>query len=175
MAYPWSAGDTLNAADLNDYAGLVFIKSQTVGAGVSNVSVTGIDGFDAYQIVFDRIDCTVNTLLCVDDITSLTASAWQYTTLRWDGSATPTLYAATGAANAQFGLVDTNKTAATLTVYNLNGSGRTRFHAMSQFFDGVVLSGGSYDADTTSTSLTFSPASGTFSGGNIIVYGYNAG
>jgi len=171
--YPFVAGATLTADQLNSYPGLIFVKSQAVGSGVSSVSVSGIDGFDAYQIVFDRIDSSVNTLLVVDDATSLTGSNWQYTTLRWDGSATPTLYANTSAANAEFGLIDTNKSAATLTVYNLNGTGRTRFHAMSQFFDGVVLSGGSYDADTTSTSLTFSPGSGTFSGGNIIVYGYN--
>ncbi len=175
MPYPWSGGEILNASDLNSYAGLVFVKSVSVGSSVSSVSVSGIDGFYAYQIVFDRIDTTINTLMRVDDNTSLTASEWQYTTLRWDGSATPTLYAATNAANAKFGLIDTNRSAATLTVYNLNGAGRTRFHAMSQFFDGVVLSGGSYDADTTSTSLTFSPDSGTFGGGQIIVYGMNPG
>jgi len=175
MAYPWNAGDTLNAADLNDYAGLVFIKSVAVGAGVSSVGVSGLTGFNVYQFVFDRVDVSNNALLIVDDSTSLTGSNWETTVLFYNQSATPTVYTQTNSADAYFALADTNRSAATLTVYNLNQTGRTRFTAISNYFYGFAHGGGIYDADTTSTTLTFKPSSGTLSGGNILCYGYNAG
>jgi hypothetical protein len=54
MPYPFTNGDVLTAADLNQSSGLVFIKSQTVGSGVSSVTVTGAfsSTFDAYRIIY---------------------------------------------------------------------------------------------------------------------------
>jgi hypothetical protein len=34
MTYPWSSGEVLTAADLNAYAGLILVKTQTIGTRV---------------------------------------------------------------------------------------------------------------------------------------------
>ena len=53
MAFPYSSGDVLTAADLNASSGLVFIKSQTIGSGVSSVTVTNVfsSTFENYKVV----------------------------------------------------------------------------------------------------------------------------
>jgi hypothetical protein len=175
MGFPYSSGDVLTAADLNQSSGLVLVKTQTVGTSVPTVTITGITGFDVYQFVFDSIDASSGVLIIIDDFTNLTSSLWNATTLLWSGSGTPTVYTNTNSADAFFGLVDTKKSASTLTVYNPNQAGRTRFHAMSQYSSGIVISGGYYNADTTTDTLTFKTSSGTFTGGKILVYGMNWG
>jgi hypothetical protein len=49
MTYPWSSGEVLTAADLNAYAGLILVKTQTIGTAVSSVTVT-----DAFSSTFDN-------------------------------------------------------------------------------------------------------------------------
>ena len=175
MGFPYQTNDVLTAADLNQSSGLVLVKTQTVGSAVSTVTLTGLTGFNVYQFVFERIDPTVGVLMLIDDFTNFTSSLWNATTLLWNSSATPALYTNTNSPDAYFGLFDTNRSAITLTVYNLNQAGRTRFHAMSQHSNGIAIGGGMYNADTTSTTLTFKTSAGTMTGGTIRVYGYNDG
>jgi hypothetical protein len=61
MTYPWSSGEVLTAADLNAYAGLILVKTQTIGTAVSSVTVS-----DAFSSTFD------NYLVAVDGVTSST-------------------------------------------------------------------------------------------------------
>ena len=49
MAFPYSSGDVLTAADLNQSSGLVLVKTQTIGSGVSSVTVS-----DAFSSTFDH-------------------------------------------------------------------------------------------------------------------------
>ena len=55
MGFPYSPGDVLTAADLNESSGLVLVKTQTVGSGVSSVTVTG-----AFSATFDNYLITDN-------------------------------------------------------------------------------------------------------------------
>ena len=174
MAFPWNAGDTLNAADLNDYAGLVYMKTVTVGSAVTSVGVTGLTGFDAYQFVFDKIDPTTGVLIVVDDFVTLTSALWRTTTTLFNQSGTPAVYTKFNAADGFVGLMDTSTSACTMTVHQLNDAGsNTRFYAMSQYSDGFSIGGGRYAANAAATTLTFKCSSGTMTGGNIHIYGLN--
>ncbi len=55
MSYPvFATGDVLNASDMNA-VGLWLVKSQTIGTGVSSVTVTG-----AFSANYDRYKITVS-------------------------------------------------------------------------------------------------------------------
>ena len=49
MAFPYSSGDVLTAADLNASSGLVLVKTQTIGTSVTSVTVS-----DAFSSTFDN-------------------------------------------------------------------------------------------------------------------------
>jgi hypothetical protein len=57
MTYPWAAGEVLTAADLNAYAGLVYVTGGTV-SGTTTLSVNNCftSQFDNYRIVFSRME-----------------------------------------------------------------------------------------------------------------------
>jgi hypothetical protein len=58
MTYPWASGEVLTAADLNAYAGLILVKTQTIGTAVSSVTVTGAfsSTFQNYRHAHGRHD-----------------------------------------------------------------------------------------------------------------------
>jgi hypothetical protein len=175
MGFPYSSGDVLSASDLNQSSGLVLVKTQTVGSGVSSVTVTGVTGFDNYLFIFDRIDPSAGALLLIDSPDLTSATGWKSTTLLWQGSATATVYNLTGNTECYFALVDTDKSALRLIVYNPNNSGRTRFESQGVYSAYPFISGGQYDADTTTDTFIFRPSTGTLTGGTIRVYGFNDG
>ena len=155
--------------------GLTLVKTQTVGSGVSSVTVTGITGFVNYLFMFDRVDPSSNSLLFIDSPDLTSATGWKSTTLLWQGVATPTVYNLTGNTECYCGLLDTNGSALRLTVWNPNNTGRTRFNSEGMYSTYPFISGGQYDLDTTADSFTFRPSTGTLTGGTIRVYGFNNG
>jgi hypothetical protein len=175
MGFPYSSGDVLTAADLNQSSGLVLVKTQTVGSGVSSVTVTGITGFNNYLFIFDQIDPSGGALLTIDSADLTSATGWKSTTLLWQGVATATVYNLAGNPVAYLGLMDTNKSALRVIVYNPNNTGRTRFESQGVYSTYPFISGGQYDLDTTTDQFTFAPSSGTLTGGTIRVYGFNDG
>jgi hypothetical protein len=50
MTYPWSSGEVLTAADLNAYAGLILVKTQTIGTAVSSVTLSNVFSCDVRQL-----------------------------------------------------------------------------------------------------------------------------
>jgi len=180
MTYPWAAGEVLTAADLNNYAGLVFIKSQTVGSGVSSVTVTDVfsSTFDNYKIIY-RITTSVNVNmgLTIDGVTSATGydSKAFYSTVFAAGGFTAALNAA--GAFWTVGWSNAGEPAnASIEIYQPYQNSRVRFSSQfSSYVAGVSNGATVATGGTQSTDFTLAPASGTFTGGTIRVYGYNNG
>ncbi len=183
MAYPWNAGDTLNAADLNNYAGLVFISSTTIGAGVSSVSVTGAFSTDHtnYRILITTwTSGNVALRLSLSGATGATdyGSETQYFTVYASGG-----WANDSAQSADSWLVGYSTSAVStahngvaIDIFRPRIAGRQRFVSTFASYKAGIAGGQTGSSSSNgSTGFTFKPDSGTLGGGNIEVYGYNDG
>ena len=179
----YTAGEVLTASSLNSNltaaGGLQFIKSQTIGSGVSTVTVTGAFSttYDNYKIIVSGgVASTSNTL---DMILGSTTSGY---------GRLQNLFSY----NANTSLIDNdNFTSAIVpvaggTVNGLSGSVEVfqPFAAKATSFYGtfqMLLAGVTYGVrqvtgallNTTSyTAFTLTTSTGTITGGTISVYGY---
>jgi hypothetical protein len=189
MAFPYSSGDVLTAADLNASSGLVLVKSQTIGSGVSSVTVSNVfsSTFDNYRVT---VTGTTNSV------------AYAQFELRLASSGTPSstsydsrlLYSAFGGSTPAATFVN-NSTAGFLwwggpketTSGFANGHGVIDlflpFAAVQTF--GVSAMYGTSSAGGNSSGVhkvaasydgfVVKPEIGTWTGGTIRVYGYNNG
>jgi hypothetical protein len=180
MATPpdFSVGQVLTAANMNA-VGLWLVKTQTVGSGVSSVTVTGAFSadYDNYKIIY----------------TGYTGSASPVEPLKLRLGATATGYYGNAAlfeytSTALVGVNDNNQTffryvggsstAGSVTDIDLHApflASRTYIRAnnvnYSTFANGTY--GGFLDNSTSYTDFTITAfTTGTFSGGTIRVYGY---
>lgn len=181
MTYPvFATGDVLPASDMNAI-GLWLVKSQTIGSGVSSVTVTSCfnANYDNYLISFSNMTASAAGVLygklCVGSTPQ---------TNGWYGN---TFYIANGAAgglsnatisNASFfelgSITPTSgfKNAGTCNLQApfLTTQSRSQYSNADDYyfrFSGVQLSNTtSYDG------LQISPSAGTITGGTIRVYGY---
>jgi hypothetical protein len=174
MAYPvFANGDVLNASDMNA-VGSWFVKSQTIGSGVSSVTVSDAfnTNFNAYKII----------------ITGGVASGTVDLRLTLGASATTYAYGIiynTTATAAPAGL-----SSASTTSFPYAGSGTTNFlnldcelinpfaaqyTIMNGFYNNGTSLGtinGVHATATSYTAFTLTPSAGTLTGGTINVYGY---
>ena len=189
-----SAGDSLNSPShsaqhttvndtveaLQQYAGLVLVKTQTIGSAVSSVTVTGAfsSTFDNYQVICAGVSSSSSVANCLVTVGSKTSGYY--------GAGTRTVYnsASVSVMNRSNGsdwyageFANSRAGHRTLTFCNPNTTGfPVSFQAQgvgggySTFFMG---DGGS--ATTNYTSFTLAPSTGTITGGTIRVYGYNNG
>jgi len=165
-----------------DYAGmgLVLVKSQTIGSGVSSVTVTDAfsSTFDNYKIVY-RVTTSVNVNmeLTIDGETSATGydSKAFYSAIYTASGFTASLNAA--AASWNVGWSNAGAPAnASIEIYQPYQNSRVRFSSQfSSYVAGVSNGATVATSGTQSTDFTLAPASGTFTGGTIRVYGYNDG
>lgn len=171
-----TVNDTVEA--LQNYAGLVFVKSVTVGSGVSSVTVSNAFNatFDNYRIVYTGIDCSAGD-----------------TALRLQLGASSTSYygclvVAKYTTGAQTVLTRNNSTHAWIGVSSQNNDMMSMFDINQPFLAGIThmqgvgfgytssyFFGMEHSAFTSYSDFTLSPNSGTMSGGTIRVYGYNNG
>jgi hypothetical protein len=178
MPYPYSGGEILNAADLNTFPGLVFIKSQTIGSSVSSVTLSSVfsSSFENYKVVTAGISGSTAATLQL----AFGGSTNHYGTLNWsfytgspatgqisvnNGSAIPVNYVVSAPANngAEFHINRPNVSSYT----EVSGTG---------FGAGYAHTNGGTDFTVRShTDLTLSISAGTMSGGTVRVYGYNNG
>jgi len=181
MTYPWAAGETLTATDLNNYAGLIFIKSQTVTAGVSSVTVT-----DAFSSTFDNYRITLtggassadgNVQMQLGSTTTgyyakLAYLPWGSTTWAFTTDSNAALWTAPGVSR-------TTGLQAAVDLYQPYAAARTVYESryVGPKTNSVFgTSGGFENSATQHTSFTFSLSTGTFSFSPVIrVYGYNNG
>lgn len=170
----FSVGQTLTSAAMNS-VGLWLVKSQTVGTGVSSVTVTGAFSadYDNYRIVWSGTTCSVGDFGVFMKIGSAAANYYGNMTYYKIGVGQGFLPTNNGASGyyctIQGANADTNLVMDIQNPYNAvrttsSGSG---FGWLSQFtFSGLLADAGSH------TSFNFTLGSGTMTGGTIRVYGY---
>lgn len=176
MAVPpdFVSGQVLTAAQMNKI-GLWFIKSQTIGTGVSTVTVS--DAFSA--------DYTHYKIILMGGVASTDI------TLRMTLGATATGYYY-GGTGSSFAGVAQNSSAANVAYWVVGAGNTTMLGTNIELFNpqiadetaitfdylvgnttGAYIRGGGFLNNTTQyTAFTIVPSTGTFTGGTIFVYGY---
>lgn len=176
MTYPWAAGETLTAADLNAYAGLVFVKSQTIGSSVASVTLSDVfsSDFQNYKVVTTGISNSTTATLQV----AFGGSTNHYATLAWNlyngtngridvlnGSNIPVNYIVSSPADNGSDFTVTRPNVSSYTQVTGTGIGA----GYTNWFGGTDFTVRSH------TDLTLSISAGTMTGGTVRVYGYNNG
>jgi len=179
MAFPYSSGDVLTAADLNASSGLVLVKTQTIGSGVASVTVTDAFSatFDNYRIVVTNNFGSVNQGLCL---------RFGSTSSGYYGNMTYVLYNASTYSfvpminiNRLFlGFTSVTGSPGTTSSFDCHSpylSTNTTIHG-TWFGRQYMGNFGGQDTTTNSyTSFQIFNETGTLTGGTIRVYGYNNG
>ena len=175
----FTANSVLTAADTNTYlanSGLVYVKSQTVGTGVSSVTVTSAFSadFDTYKILYTGgVGNSANAIT----LKMGTTAANYYNQL---------IYAAYSGATVLGNVPDNNN-----TIWSFIGTSSTSFarleveitnpfSALRTTIKGSYVDtansgsfGGFLNNTTSYTDFTFAPqGAGTLTGGTVTVYGY---
>ena len=179
MGFPYSSGDVLSASDLNASSGLVLVKTQTIGSGVSSVTVTGAFSatFDNYRIMINVDNSVTAGMLMTLNNHASGNYYYSKTETSWAG----VINCFGGAAQNDFAIGSTrsgNGTAIAVQVMNPNRSEITAYSSESVYFLTTGYSEriqGWHNSLSQATSVTVFPSSGTISGGTIRVYGYNNG
>jgi hypothetical protein len=169
----FSPGEVLTAAAM-DSIGLWLVKTQTVGAGVASVTVSDVFSadYDAYRIIYTGGTATAQTNITFK---------FNGSPLGWFGnivfanfaSGTPQSIGASNLDNATYiGAAPGSCPRVVVDVQN-------PFLSQPSFVTaGYVDSGNAgasnyfHSASTSYTGFILTPASGTFTGGTIRVYGY---
>ena len=181
MGFPYSSGDVLTASDLNASSGLVLVKTQTVGSGVSSVTVSNAfsSTFDNYKIIMSGVDTTVANYSVEFNFDGSTSG---YYWAGWYRNYLNTAGGFLGQHNTTHFPVGytstTDTTIAEFTVFDPYSSvRRARVSVMPGAGNDFVISIGGEHAGVDSYSgfriALSSP--GTMTGGTIRVYGYNNG
>jgi hypothetical protein len=159
-----------------DSIGLWLVKTQTIGTGVSSVTVTDAfsANYDAYKIVISGgVGSAVALLSCQLGATT-TGYYWGHTHRTYAGVSS----GANGSNAANFGRVGLSTTDILTGDFDLVNPFLAKNTVIHYSFvdartTGEAGAGGGYLANTTSyTDFTIAPASGTLTGGTIRVYGY---
>ena len=179
MTFPvFTAGEVYRAADANAI-GLWLVKTQTVGTGVSSVTVTGAFSadYDNYKITYTGGVSSVAS----DMYLSLGASSTGYyggLIYNRPNNANPAGIANNNGAYWQYGagLNTANGITSSFELYQPFLTRRTTLYSQAmQISDASSAFGtfaGFHDSATSFTSFTFTPSGGTITGGTIRVYGY---
>ena len=173
----FTTGEVLTAADTNTYlanSGLVFVKSQTIGAGVASQSVTGAfsSTFDNYLIQVNGGVASSSIELAMTLGATVTGYYYQYIYTTWN----TTVAADAGTNNAKFpycGFGSSTELNMSLTILSPNLAKVTRVQSAGGLltsYTGQML--GMLNNTTQYTDFAIQPASGTMTGGTITVYGY---
>jgi hypothetical protein len=182
MTYPnFNVGETLRAADMNAVSGWL-VKTQTVGAGVSSVTVNNCFNadYENYKIIYSGGQSSASVNLALQLTVGGTASTTGYYGVLVWGNLTNAVVAAAvdnnaGAFNFAGGAAGANDGAVSMDVDLLNPfqTKRSRLHHAMVLYSTVY---GSYsaihDLGNSYDGIRISVGAGTFSGGTIRVYGY---
>jgi len=174
MSFPvFASGDVLNASDMNA-VGLWLVKTQTVGTGVSSVTVTGAFSadYDNYLIAVSGGTASGNTTLSFRCGTQ--ASGYRYSYLYTSLTSSPQAVGTTTGTQIEYvGFVNTTGTNGMIEVSGPFLSGPTMITgdggSIGNFAGRVT---GLEPSNTSFTSFTILPTTGTFTGCTIAVYGY---
>ncbi len=166
--------DTVEA--LQEHAGLVLVKTQTISNGAGSVTVTDAfpSTFNEFQIVGDIVLQTNSTTVFLQ-LSGITGNDY-------DG----TVYFNTfGGVSAESFQANNNLTYWDIGHWRYGGSmfiGNPNFGRFKTYNFGIVSDvtymrrgGGRCQSNTTATGFTLTPATGLFGSGTIRIYGYNKG
>jgi hypothetical protein len=180
MTFPvFSVGEVLRAQDMNA-VGLWLVKSQTVGTGVSSVTVTGAFSSDYtnYRIIIDSVaggsgsmSMQLNGATGSTYLMGGTFFTFGSATVNGYGPAANTRWIDAFAleSNTSNGVMDifapnlARRTAATANSIKSGAGGATEAHYFMNFLE---------TSTAQHTGFTLTPVSGTMTGGTIRVYGY---
>lgn len=173
MTYPvFTNGTELPASDLNAI-GLWLVKSQTIGSGVTSVTVTGAFSadFDRYRITIDGTIASAGGDLRFQ-LGSTTAAYYGIYNYQAP-SGTSAVYYQNNTANAYIGGIDAyGDQTITFDISNPQKATRTTFTGQA-FGNNYYFNFGNQLADTTQyTAFTVYTGGPTLTGGTIRVYGY---
>lgn len=173
MTYPvFASGDVLNASDMNA-VGLWLVKTQTIGSGVSSVTVTGAFSaeYDNYKITVSGGSASTSTNLALQlgsktsgYRTGLLYHSWANTSLAV-GSTTGSsmVYAGNALTNGLYANIDVNSPFLSTNTFVSGQWNSPNDAGVSQM----------QTNDTTSyTAFTLLISGATITGGTIRVYGY---
>ena len=174
MTFPsFNVGETLRAADMNS-VGLWLVKTQTVGSGVSSVTVTGAfsSDYDNYRIEVSGVVCSTTGVFASIQIGGQTTN--YYGSAYYDsyaGSSTGTVRTNNGSF-LYVGTHDSNNMSMSFDIMAPNLAKITNIHG--NYYGGNFSGwfGGTHAVATAYTSITLNAGSGTLTGGTIRVYGY---
>jgi hypothetical protein len=175
------ASEVLTAADTNTFlanSGLVFVKSQTIGAGVGSVTVTSAfsSTYDNYRIIVSGTVCSANADVTFQ-LSSITTSVYSYQGYyQLVGNATLNGYGSASATTMAFGTPGTTGNSFSqleISAPNLAVTKYANLFASSALIS--VTQGAQIISSVQSTGFTLAPTSGTMTGGTITVYGYRKG
>lgn len=159
-------------------SGMVFIKKQTISAGVATVEVTGAfsSTYRNYLIVVDRAaNDTPNSQALYFTLGSST-SGYYYAGQRVSYGASGTNLGASNTSNWLVGYTERQswggQQGVNINVYSPNLANRTAFTAVAYGGDYWTSTGGLHVTETSYTSFKITVASGLFQEGQIAVYGY---
>lgn len=177
----FTTGEVLTASDTNTYlanSGLVFIKQQTIGAGVTSVPVTSAfsTDYDNYRIIISKV-----AISAIGNSAQMTINGSTGSTYSASGTyMTPTSATVNG--------YNQNQTSGGFWLGITGGTWSTSFDVLSPFLGTATncvgqsagSSGGAYyntfmGADSnaaSSTGFTIVQATTNWTGGTITVYGY---
>ena len=176
LTYVWggSAWQQISGGTAVGNSGLVFVKSQTVGTGVSSVSVSDAFSatYDNYKIVYTGGTGSTTTSIRMALGSANTEYYMMLTFVAWTSSAYTFLGVNNGAHWTTVGSMDANQTAVNLDVLNPFASKYTMFSGMYVRSDlgGPIF--GVQKSTSSFTAFTLTPDSGTLTGGLVTVYGY---
>jgi hypothetical protein len=174
----FSVGEVLTASDTNTYlanSGLVYVTSTTIGSAVSSVTVSNVfsSTYDDYRIIYSggTASASVNLLLSFGSATTEYYGSYYYDL--YTGANTGTVRRNNGA-NLYVGNAGTTagRAQCIIDVCSPNLAQRTTISGLN-YGDGFAgwCAGEQFSA-TSFTSFTFSPFTGTLTGGTLRVYGY---
>ena len=172
-----SIDSTLGTALNNKlHAGLVLIKTQTIGTAVASVTVTSAfsSAYDNYRIVFNNVNASTQDQQIRITVNGSSSFSGGISALNLVSGAISGGTLANSAAGVPMFLTSTDGMSFSCDVLSPFSSGRTWFNAgTSTGYNFVVTGSAGYSANAgSSTSFTIIAASGTLTGGTIAVYGY---
>jgi hypothetical protein len=163
------------ALNANDYAGLVLIKKQTIGTGVSSVTLTGAFSatYENYRVIISGVDCSGIANIRMQFGTTPNEHYGSLFYDAYDGSDTAYTRSA-NAANFTVSLGGTSDdTSSSMDVNSPNLAKRTTVNGTYDSFKYSGWFGGAVNTTTQYTAFNILVTGGsTLTGGTISVYGY---
>jgi hypothetical protein len=169
---------TLWTALGGNYPGLRLVKKQTIGTGVSSVTVTGAFSaiYENYKIAINDFDASTDDNLVFVTVNGTTGSNYNSTRSAINiGTGAFTSGNSAGGTAAILGVTSTANASMSFDVVTPFLTSKTYFtNGSSTGFNFNLNSLGFTLTNNSSTAITITPQSGTLTGGTIYVYGYGA-